>query len=240
MKTDLSELRTKPPKGINKEDIIADFIELQQRLAVLQNIFFAESTHSLLIIFQGIDASGKDGVIRKVFTTTNPLGVKVKSFKAPTEEEKKHDFLWRIYPYFPKKGQIYIHNRSYYEDIIMPLLKENLPDRVIKNRIKLINNLEKNLVHSDTKVLKFFLHISEDEQHERIDERKNNPDKQWKYQPEDVKAMKRYDDYLKTYEFVFEECSKAAPWHIIPADKKWYRNYLVARKLVETLEKLVK
>jgi PPK2 family polyphosphate:nucleotide phosphotransferase len=238
MKVNLSKYNTKAPKDLEKEEVKEDFMEMQKMLSLLQNLLYAESKNSLLIIIQGVDTSGKDAIIRKVFSVTNPMGVRVKAFKEPTPEEEKHDFLWRVYPYYPETGIMQIHNRSHYEDIIMPLLKKSLPEKIIKNRIHLINAVEKNLVLSNTHILKFFLYISKNEQEKRIAERMEDPEKRWKYESDDRIALKKYDKYIDIYERIFKDCAKAAPWHIIPSDNKWYRNYRVAEIVVNTLENM--
>ena len=238
MKTNLSKYDTKAPKNLEKEAVKEDFMEMQNRLSHLQNLLYAESKSSLLIIIQGVDTSGKDAIIRKVFSATNPMGVRVKSFKEPTLEEEKHDFLWRVYPHYPETGIMQIHNRSHYEDIIMPLLTKSLPEKIIKNRIHLINAVEKNLVLSNTQILKFFLYISKNEQEKRIAERMEDPEKRWKYESDDRTALKKYDKYIDIYERIFKDCSKAAPWHIIPSDNRWFRNYRVAEIVVNTLENM--
>jgi PPK2 family polyphosphate:nucleotide phosphotransferase len=204
----------------------------------LQNLFYAEKKHALLIILQGMDTSGKDGTIRHVFSCINPQGCKVKSFKTPTEEEKSHDFLWRIYANLPEKGMIQIFNRSHYEDILFPVVHELIDKKEIHERHKIINEFEEHLQNTNTIILKFFLHISEKEQKNRIDKRLDDPEKQWKYNPADKKEAKFWNNYIATYQAMLEGCGKKNPWIIVPADQKWYRNYLVAKTIVETLENL--
>jgi PPK2 family polyphosphate:nucleotide phosphotransferase len=232
---DLFDSPTSPPAQLEKGTCIKELVGLKRDLFQLQNLFYASSSRSLLIILQGIDASGKDGVIRHVFSGMNPQGIGVKSFKEPTEEELKHDFLWRIYPHFPALGIIKVFNRSYYEDVL-PL---NMDPRTIKEtlnqRCSLINILETHLSQNKTTVLKFFLHISKDEQAKRIKERLTDRHKQWKYNKHDLKSLAAYDNYLGDYNEIMKETNQHA-WHIVPSDKKWYRNYYVANIVKETLE----
>ena len=202
----------------------------------LQNLFYAEGKHALLIILQGMDTSGKDGTIRHVFSCINPQGCKVKSFKSPTEEEKLHDFLWRIYANLPEKRMMQIFNRSHYEDILFPVVHDLLDKKEIAVRHAVINKFEEHLQNNNTIILKFYLHISKKEQHKRLDSRLTNPEKKWKNNADDKKESKKWSDYMDAYQNVFDGCSKHNPWIIIPADEKWYRNYLVATTIVETLE----
>jgi polyphosphate kinase 2 (PPK2 family) len=167
----------------------------------------------------------------------NPMGLHVESFKKPTEEEKNHDFLWRIYPHIPAKGMIQVFNRSYYEDILVPSVSNALPNDRLQHRFNLINELEQHFVKNDIHVLKFFLHISQDEQKEKITERLTKPHKRWKYSVEDEKSAKNWDDYTKVYDQLLSRCNQI-PWHVVPADKRWYRNYNVAQILTEHFEKL--
>ena len=233
----LKSFPTSPPETFSKKDCEKELAGFHKKLFELQNVFYADSRFALLIIFQGIDTSGKDGAIRHVMTCMNPMGVQVKSFKQPTLEEVKHDFLWRIYPHLPTKGMIEVFNRSYYEDILVPSLEENLSKEVLQHRCQVLNNLEQHLEMSDTHILKFFLHISKEEQEARIQERLTQPHKLWKYAREDEVAADRWDDYMDVYEMIINQCSKHE-WHIIPAEKRWYRNFAVAKVLTNHLESL--
>jgi len=233
----LNNISVLPPSGVKKGEIKSQLKSLKRELFALQNKFYADGRFSLLIILQGLDTSGKDGVIRNAFSSMNPQGVQVKSFKKPTEDEKKHDFLWRIYPHFPEKGMIKIFNRSYYEDILMPTVNESVSKEVLQHRISLINELEHHLLTNDTLILKLYLHISGDEQINRIEERKTKPHKRWKYTKEDELIPKQWDVYRKIYNKVLNNCDHI-PWHIIPSDKRWYRNYLASKILTEQLKKL--
>ena len=234
---DLSKIDTFPPGDSHKAKTKKNLKKLRKELFQLQNKFYADGRYSILIILQGVDASGKDGTIRHAFSSMNPQGVQVKSFKKPTEDERQHDFLWRIYPHFPEKGMIKIFNRSYYEDILVPSVEKTLSEDVLQHRINLINELEHHLGANNTVILKFYLHLSEEEQKKRIEERKTKPHKRWKYAKEDELVPKRWDEYRSAYHTLINACSHL-PWHIVPADKRWYRNWFVANKLLETLEQL--
>jgi PPK2 family polyphosphate:nucleotide phosphotransferase len=234
----LSKLSTDPPKGIKKEQAEKQVLKMKEQLFDLQNRLYAEKKHSLLIILQGMDAAGKDGTIRHVFSSIDPQGCNVKSFKKPTEEEAGHDFLWRVHPHTPAKGMISIFNRSHYEDILVPSVHKLLDKKTIKRRYDIINDFEESLRENDTIIIKLFLHLSRKEQKQRMRERLSKPHKKWKYQPDDLKEGKLWDDYMDVYEMILNECSEKIPWNIVPADHRWYRNYFVARKIVETLQGL--
>ena len=233
----LKDISTIPPETFSKKECEKELNAFHKRLFELQNVFYAESRFALLIIFQGIDTAGKDGTIRHVMTSMNPSGVHIKSFKQPTEEEMKHDFLWRIYPHFPANGMLGVFNRSYYEDILVPSIEKKLSKEKLHHRCQLINCLEKHLELSDTHVLKFFLHLSKEEQEDRIKERLTLPHKRWKYNKEDKVSAKKINEYMKVYDMIVNTCNQT-PWHIIPADKRWYRNYAVAKIITEHLESL--
>jgi PPK2 family polyphosphate:nucleotide phosphotransferase len=212
---------------------------LNAHLEVLQELLYAENKHRILVVLQGMDTSGKDGTIRHVFEGVNPQGVRVISFKAPTTRELDHDFLWRIHQHTPGKGQITIFNRSHYEDILVVRVRNLVPREVWEKRYAHINAFEKTLVDEGTTILKFFLHISPEEQKERLQARLDDPTKHWKFNPADLKERKLWPDYIRAYEAVLSTTSTAwAPWFIIPADRKWYRNYLIASILVDTLKGL--
>jgi PPK2 family polyphosphate:nucleotide phosphotransferase len=197
----------------------------REKLFTLQELMYAEEKHSLLVVLQAMDAGGKDGTIRHIFTGVNPQGCQVTSFKKPTEEELKHDFLWRVHRVTPARGTIGIFNRSHYEDVLVVRVHGNLTKGELKDRFRAINDFEDFLVENGTTILKFFLHISKDEQRDRLQARLDHPQKYWKVNPEDLKERQYWDDYMDAYEDVFRHCSrKRAPWYIIPSDKKWYRN----------------
>jgi PPK2 family polyphosphate:nucleotide phosphotransferase len=212
---------------------------LQQQLdelIKLQHLLYAENRRSLLIVLQGMDTAGKDGTISHVMAGMSPLGVRVQAFKAPNEEELAHDFLWRIHRCVPGKGYIGIFNRSHYEDVLVVRVHDLVPRKVWKTRYAQINQFEKILVDNDTTILKFFLHISKDEQKKRLEERLADLTRHWKLSLKDVEERSYWSAYRKAYEIALSRCSTPwAPWHIIPANHKWYRNLLVAEVIVKTL-----
>ncbi len=213
--------------------------ELNQELEKLQELLYAEHRHRVLVVLQGMDTSGKDGVIRHVFEGVNPQGVRVASFKVPTPEELDHDYLWRIHKQTPAKGEIVIFNRSHYEDVLVVRVHELVPEIVWKKRYDQIREFERHLVQEGTIILKFFLHIDLDEQKERLQARLDDPTKTWKFNPGDLKERALWDKYIEAYEDVFNKTSTVeAPWYIVPANKKWYRNLVVASVLVDALKKL--
>lgn len=234
---ELDNIPTAPAEGTDKEASKWHLEELRRELFDLQNVFYADGRYGLLIVLQGMDASGKDGICRHVMSAMNPMGVQVKSFKKPTEAELEHDFLWRIYPHFPPKGMIQVFNRSYYEDILVPSVEGTFSDEVIAHRYNLIDTIEHHLNINNIHVLKFFLHISREEQAERIAERKVAPHKKWKYDHADEISDAKWNKYRQTYEKLLNNCCDN-PWHIIPADKRWYRNEQVAIILRDHLKGL--
>jgi PPK2 family polyphosphate:nucleotide phosphotransferase len=185
-----------------------------------------------------MDASGKDGAVKDVFKAVNPQGVRVKSFKKPTEEELAHDFLWRIHKYTPPKGKIQIFNRSHYEDVLVTRVLGLIDDETAGKRFKIINGFEQLLQDRGTKILKFYLHLSESEQLQRFRERLEIPSKQWKYNPNDLKSAASWPEYRQYYQEVFENCSPEIPWVIVPSDQNWYKKYLIAKLIVETMRGL--
>jgi PPK2 family polyphosphate:nucleotide phosphotransferase len=234
----LSNLSTTAPKNFSKERYKNKTEEMSAEIAKLQNILYAQSKYKVLIILQGMDASGKDGTIKGVFKGINPLGCRVHAFKAPTEEERAHDFLWRIHQHTPKSGMIQIFNRSYYEDVLVPTVYKTFDARTIEKRYEHINNFEKLLSDSNTIILKFFLHISKGEQANRLMERKTNPEKFWKHNDHDAVDRKSWNKYMEVYEQIFKKCNDAFPWHVIPADQNWFRDYTVAKIILKELKKL--
>ena len=234
----LNQINTRAEKDLDKKKTKEKTAKLLEELNDLQNLLYAENKHSLLIILQGMDASGKDGVIRNVFGHLNPQGVNVKSFKAPTEEELSHDFLWRIHRHTPEKGMIQIFNRSHYEDILITRVHNWCDDATAEKRMKAINDWEQlQAEHNHTHILKFYLHISPEEQAERLEERKTNPAKMWKYNEKDYKEREFWGEYMKMYEAAFANCNQP-PWNIIPSDQNWYKEYLIAEKVYDTLKNL--
>jgi len=234
----LSSISTRAPKDFDKVATKAKTTAILQKLNELQNLLYAESKHAILVVIQGMDASGKDGVIRNVFGQFNPQGVTVKSFKVPTAEELSHDFLWRVHQAAPAKGMIQVFNRSQYEDILVTRVHGIIDDATAKKRMKAINDFEQLLTeHNSTQVLKFYLHVSPEEQQQRLKERLDDPAKQWKYNAKDFEEAKKWDAYMQMYEEAFDKC-KAVPWTIVPADQNWYKEYLIANTLLETLQGL--
>ncbi len=237
-KIKLKDLDTRAPQHLDKQQTKDELAKTLERLSDLQNLLYAESKHSVLIIIQGMDASGKDGLTRDVFTSMNPQGVNVYSFKEPTQNELAHDFLWRVHQNAPAKGMIQIFNRSHYEDVLITRVHGMTDNSTAKQRMEAINDFERLLTrHNDTHILKFYLHISPDEQKQRLEERLSDPSKMWKYNANDFKEAKLWDQYMAYYEEIFEKCNEI-PWEIIPADQNWYKSYLVAKKLEELLKSL--
>ncbi len=234
----LGKIDQRAPEGTNKQATKEETTEIIAELNELQNLLYAEGKHSILIILQGMDASGKDGVIRNVMGHMNPQGVMVKSFKAPTAEELSHDFLWRIHMHAPSKGMIQIFNRSQYEDILVTRVHKWCDDELAKKRIRAINEFEKQLLeHNNTHILKFYLHISRKEQQERLDERLNDPTKMWKFNKNDFEEAKLWDNYMEMYEECFEYCNEPE-WTIVPADQNWYKEYIIAKALRDLMKGL--
>lgn len=210
-----------------------------KRLSELQYLLYAENKRSVLIVLQAMDAGGKDGTIRHVMGPLNPQSCKVISFKTPNEEELAHDFLWRVHRVAPRKGEIRIFNRSHYEDVLIVRVHNLVPKSVWSRRYDQINAFERILAENDTHILKFYLHISKDEQYERLKARLEDPAKHWKASQADFDERKYWPDYTRAYEEALSRCSTDhAPWFIIPADKKWFRNFAISQILVEHLSKL--
>jgi PPK2 family polyphosphate:nucleotide phosphotransferase len=211
--------------------------ELAAEIDQFQDRLYAEGKRALLVILQGTDTSGKDGTIRGVFNATGPMGVTVTAFKRPTDDELAHDYLWRAHLACPRRGTIGIFNRSHYEDVLVAKVRKLAPAAAIEQRYDQINAFEKMLVENGTTILKFMLHISKQEQAERLQERLDDPKKQWKFNPDDLKDRALWDDFQDAYETALHRCSTDwAPWHVIPADRKWVRNAVIARIVQATLE----
>jgi PPK2 family polyphosphate:nucleotide phosphotransferase len=234
----LSDISTKPLKSVDKDACEAATKEFIDQLSELQNILFAQQRYSLLIVLQGMDASGKDGVIKEVFSGVNPMGCRVMGFKKPTEEEMGHEFLWRIHKHMPQKGMIQIFNRSHYEDVVIQKVHNWVDAPTIERRYQHINAFEQLVTENETIILKFYLHVSQEEQIERLKERLSDPRKMWKYNANDLEESKRWPAYMEAYETAFNKCSPDIPWIIVPADKNWYKEYLIAKTIVETMLKL--
>ncbi len=218
-------------------EVEAEYDELGERLADLQERLYAEEERSLLVVLQGIDAAGKDGTVKHVLRGTNPTGVRVYSFKEPSSEELAHDFLWRYHQHTPADGMIHVFNRSHYEDVLVVRVKELAPEELWRSRYDSINDFERMLVREGTTIVKFFLHLSKEEQLAKFRERLERQDKYWKWSSNDIKERERWDDYQQAYEEAVNATSTPwAPWYVIPADNRWYRNYVIARVLAGTLQ----
>lgn len=214
-------------------------VELNNELMQLQNVLYAENKHNFLIVLQGMDTSGKDGTIKHVFHGVNPQGVRIANFKVPSKIELEHDFLWRVHKQAPGKGEIAIFNRSHYEDVLVVRVHDLVPKYVWSKRYAQINAFEKMLAEEGTTILKFFLHIDLDEQKERLQARLADPHKQWKFRKGDLDERKLWPNYIQAYEDVLSKTStKYAPWYLIPANRKWYRNLIISTILIETLKNL--
>ncbi len=223
----------------DKKDSQKRLEKLGGQLHELQEVLYAEGRRRLLVVFQGMDTAGKDGAISHVFANVNPQGVSVVSFKVPTPQELAHDFLWRVHPHVPAAGQIAIFNRSHYEDVLVVRVHSLVPPAVWTKRYGQINDFERLLADSGTTILKFFLHISPDEQKRRLQARLDDPTKRWKFNKGDLGERKRWGQYQRAYEDAIGKTSTAwAPWHVVPSDRKWYRNLVVAETLVAALRKL--
>jgi len=224
---------------LTKEEAKEETSALIKRLKDLQELLYADGSQALLVVIQAMDAAGKDSTIKNIFGPVNPQGCKVVSFKTPNSTELAHDFLWRVHQNVPRKGIIGVFNRSHYEDVLIVRVKGLAPKDRVEKRYTHINSFEALLNDEGTRVVKFFLHISRDYQKEQLQERLDTPSKNWKFNPSDIPERLLWDDYQKAFELAFEKCScPEAPWYIVPAERKWFRNYLVAKVLVETLESM--
>ncbi|MEO8102967.1 MAG: polyphosphate kinase 2 family protein [Betaproteobacteria bacterium] len=223
----------------DKAATVAVFAQLNAQLVELQSVLFAEHKHKVLVILQAMDTGGKDGVIRKVFSGVNPQGVRVASFKAPTPAELDHDYLWRVHACVPGKGELAIFNRSHYEDVLVTRVQGWVDDRTARRRFRQINDFEAMLVEEGTIIVKFFLHISKDEQKERLQDRLDDDAKQWKFNPGDLVTRAQWDDYQRVYEEALNATSTPhAPWYVVPSDRNWVRDLYVLSVLVNTLSNL--
>jgi PPK2 family polyphosphate:nucleotide phosphotransferase len=233
----LSKCAPDDTHGVSKKHAAKALPEHVEKLAALHDLLYAEHNRSLLIILQGMDASGKDGTIKHVMSGVNPQGCSVTSFKEPTMAELDHDFLWRVHTSVPPKGAIGIFNRSHYEDVLVARVHNLVEPAVWKRRYVEINDFEKILTQNNVRILKFFLHMSSKEQRKRFDERLSDPRKNWKSSPADFKEREYWDQYQAAYEAAVTKCNtKDAPWYVIPSDHKWFRNFAVAEVIVKTLE----
>jgi PPK2 family polyphosphate:nucleotide phosphotransferase len=238
-KVRLDKLDPAATNGLQKRDGQAGCAQLTKELEALQELLYADGRHKLLVILQGPDASGKDGTIRSVFEGVNPQGVKVASFKRPTDEELGHDYLWRVHSRLPRSGEITIFNRSHYEDVLVVRVHDLVPKERWAKRYDHIRAFEQMLVDEGTTILKFFLHVSKEEQKVRLQERIDDPAKRWKFSRADLGERKLWDQYAAAFEDMLNKTStKGAPWYAVPADRNWYRNLVVSQVLVDTLRGL--
>ena len=237
---DLASHDTRDKVGFTDEHATkAETVAIAKEIDRLQDVLYAEGKRALLVILQGTDTSGKDGTIRGVFNETGPLGVTVHAFRSPSEEERAHDYLWRVHHVCPKRGTIGIFNRSHYEEVLVVKVRGYAPADEIERRYEQINAFERMLVENGTTILKFMLHISKKEQAKRLQERLDDPRKHWKFNPGDLDDRAHWDDFQTAYETALARCSTPhAPWHVIPADRKWARNAVIARVVRATLEKM--
>ncbi len=225
--------------GLDKTEGKARLKELRERLAGLHNRLFAEGRHTVLLVLQGLDASGKDGVIRSVFSGVNPQGCRIVSFRSPTSTELAHDYLWRVHGAMPARGEIGIFNRSHYEDIVAVRMLGLAPEEVWRRRAGHIREWERMLVDEGTRLVKVFLDVSSEEQRSRLQERIDDPEKRWKFRRDDLKVRARFDDYRAAWdEAITETSTDWAPWHVVPADRNWVKALATAALLVEALEAL--
>jgi PPK2 family polyphosphate:nucleotide phosphotransferase len=225
--------------GVSKAHAAKSVAHHIERLAALHDLLYAEHARSLLIILQGMDASGKDGSIKHVMSGVNPQGCNVVSFKQPSVRELDHDFLWRVHAAVPGKGEIGIFNRSHYEDVLIARVHKLVPRDIWQERYDQINAFEKILSENNVHILKFFLHISSEEQRRRFDERLADPRKNWKFSDSDLKEREFWDNYQLAYEDALAKCStRRAPWFVVPSDHKWFRNHAIAEIIIQTLESL--
>ena len=221
-------------KTLDKDKIKEETKIILKEIGDLQYQMYAESKRSILIILQGLDASGKDGLVRGLLDYCNPVGLMVQSFKKPTPLESSHDFLWRVHPHVPPRGIIQVFIRSHYEDILVPTVEKLFPSEKIEERFEIINGFEKLLMQNGTYILKFFLNVSKETQLERLNERLANPEKYWKHNDGDWDTRAKFDEYQKVYDTIFKRCNYV-PWHFIPSDSNWQKLYFVAKILHETL-----
>src|SRR2546423_15385906 len=236
----LDDKDAKRPRALPKgKDLKRAAKEQRKRIEKLQDIFYADDRCALLVVLQGRDASGKDGTVKHVFRSVNPMGCEVTSFKAPTDIERQHDFLWRIERRVPAKRMIGIFNRSHYEDVIVPRIRHEMPEEVVRKRYEQINDFERNLTENGVVILKFFLHVSRDEQKKRLIERLENPKKNWKFREGDLDDRALWDDYTAAFQDMIAQCStRWARWYIVPADDEDARNLLIAGTIADTLDRL--
>lgn len=233
----LSEIPTRAPLDFKKEETKRKSQELAMEIGELGEKLHAEKKHSLLVVFQGMDSSGKDGATRKIFRYCSPAYASAKSFKKPTDEEFSHDFLWRVTKEAPPKGNIKIFIRSHYEDVLIQRVHNWIDEKRVTQRINAINSFEELLINdNNTTILKFYMHLSHDRQEKKLQERIDNPTKQWKHNPTDWEERKHWNKYMHCYEDAINRSS--IPWIVAPVDQRWYRDFFIASKIIETLKEL--
>jgi PPK2 family polyphosphate:nucleotide phosphotransferase len=236
---DLGAIDPSETNGVKRNQADGRTLADEEHIMSLQEALHAEGKRSALIVLQGMDTSGKDGTVRYALRGLNPQGVRIVSFKAPTPSERRHDFLWRMKRQLPRPGEIVIFNRSHYEDVLIAKVRDLAPPDVIDNRYEIINRFEADIVKHGTVLIKLFLHISEDEQRDRLLARLKEPDKHWKFSGNDISERPLWDDYQAAYSAAIGRCSTAgAPWYVVPANRKWYRNWAVSQLLIETMEEM--
>ncbi|WP_169007403.1 PPK2 family polyphosphate kinase [Faecalispora jeddahensis] len=235
----VKDFRPDDTAGLSKADIEEKYKKLHDEFEELQEKFYASKKYALLIVLQGMDCSGKDGTVRKALSGINPNGFYVENFKVPTPLELNHDYLWRVHQKTPKRGDIVVFNRSYYEDVLVTRVHRTIDDETAHRRFDEIREFEKYLVNNDTILLKFFLHISKDFQQKKLEERLETPEKNWKFSAADLKERRFWDEYQHCYSDVLSHCStKEAPWYVVPANHRWFRDYFVLSVIVKTLKEL--
>lgn len=222
-------------KDLDKKETQLETQKMLEEIGELQYQMMANREESILLVLQGLDASGKDGLVRRLLSCCNPVGLSVTSFKVPTKEEYAHDFLWRIHKHTPAKGQLKVFVRSHYEDILVPAVEGYIQPEIVEQRYELINNFEKLIQHNGTRILKFYMSVSAKAQMERLEERVTNPQKHWKHNDSDFETLKKRDQYLEVYEQILVRCNQV-PWHIIPCDKNWQKLFVASKILLDTLK----
>lgn len=238
-KVRLDDISAEPPKGMTREKAEERFATLGQELFDLQDAMFGSKVNSVMVVLQGRDSAGKDGAIKHVVGCLNPRGVIVTSFGVPTPEEREHDFLWRVHRHAPRLGEFSIFNRSHYEDVLVVRTNKLFPEPVWRRRYEHIRGFERMLADEGTTILKFYLHIDRDEQRKRLQARLDEPDKNWKFDAHDLEQRKLWDDYMAAYADAIRETSRPfAPWYIVPANRKWYRDYAVMSIIVDAMRRL--
>lgn len=237
-KLKLSEIPTSPDAGLDREKLRDETKEIIHEIEDMQDMMQAQRKYSLLVVMQGMDASGKDSAVKKVFGDIPPAGIGVTAFKKPTDEEMAHDFLWRVHRHVPEKGMIRIFNRSHYEDVLIQRVHHWIDEETVYRRFEHINHFESLLLDAHTHVVKFYLHIDKAVQLKELNERTTDPTKFYKHNPNDYNERQHWEEYMQAYEDVFAHCEKASRWHIIPADENWYKEYCMARAVRDEMKKM--